>query len=49
VILKFGGISNHRKATPFFLGVILGDYTMGSIWSIIGAGILHAPVYRMFY
>ena len=49
VILKFGGISNHRKATPFFLGVILGDYTMGSIWSIIGAGIFHAPVYRMFY
>lgn len=49
VILKFGGISNHRKAIPFFLGIILGDYTMGSIWSIIGAGILHAPVYRMFY
>lgn len=49
VILKFGSINNHRKAIPFFLGIILGDYTMGSVWSIIGAGILHAPVYRMFY
>jgi len=49
IILKYGGISTHRKAIPFFLGVILGDYTMGSVWSITGAAILHAPVYRMFY
>ncbi|MBD3183072.1 hypothetical protein GF312_12325 [Candidatus Poribacteria bacterium] len=49
VIMKYGGISGHRKAVPFFLGIILGDYAMGSIWSIIGASILHAPVYRMFY
>ncbi len=49
VILKYGGISAHRKAIPFFLGIILGDYAMGSIWSIIGAAILHKPVYRMFY
>ena len=49
VLLKFGGLRTHRNAIPFFMGLILGDYAMGSIWSIIGAAILHAPVYRMFY
>lgn len=49
VLLKFGGLRTHRHAIPFFMGLILGDYAMGSIWSIIGAAILHAPVYRMFY
>lgn len=49
ILLKFGGLKTHRKGLPFFMGLILGDYTMGSIWSIIGAAILHEPVYRMFY
>ncbi len=36
VILKQGGMGMHRKATPFFLGLILGDYVIGSLWAIIG-------------
>lgn len=48
-LLKFGGLKTHRNGIPFFMGLILGDYTMGAIWSIIGAAILHEPVYRMFY
>jgi len=36
IILKQGGMGTHRKATPFFLGLILGDYVIGSIWAIIG-------------
>jgi hypothetical protein len=36
IILKQGGMGMHRKATPFFLGLILGDYVIGSIWAIIG-------------
>ncbi|MGQ9610120.1 MAG: DUF6785 family protein [bacterium] len=36
IILKQGGIGTHRKAIPFFLGLILGDYVIGSIWAIVG-------------
>ena len=35
-IVRYGGITLYRRAVPFFLGLILGDYTMGSLWAIIG-------------
>lgn len=35
IILKYGGIKTHRKAVFFFLGLILGDFTLRSIWSIV--------------
>jgi len=34
--LKFGGAKGYRRAVPFFLGLILGDFIIGSIWSILG-------------
>jgi hypothetical protein len=36
VILKYGGIKGYRRAMYFFLGLILGDYTIGCILNIIG-------------
>ena len=36
VILHAGGMRLHRRALPFFLGLILGDYVIGSIWGILG-------------
>ncbi|MGB9594659.1 MAG: DUF6785 family protein [Candidatus Poribacteria bacterium] len=36
LILKFGGLKMHQKAIPFFLGLILGEFTAGSIWTLIG-------------
>ncbi len=36
ILLRHGGIGMHRKAAPFFLGLILGEFTVGSIWTIIG-------------
>ncbi|RKY05220.1 hypothetical protein DRP77_01650 [Candidatus Poribacteria bacterium] len=36
ILLRQGGLKTHRKAAPFFLGLILGDYVMGSIWAILG-------------
>lgn len=44
VILKRGGLRAHRKATPFFSGLVLGEFIMGSLWSIM-AIVLQRPMY----
>jgi hypothetical protein len=36
MILRHGGLRLHRQVAPLFLGLILGDYVIGSIWAIIG-------------
>ena len=48
VILKQGGLKMHRKAIWFFLGLILGEFVIGSIWSLIGVGV-GRPMYRFLY
>ena len=48
VILRFGGAKRFRQAAPFFLGLILGDYTLGCIWSIIGI-VLKMPTYGVWH
>jgi len=35
IILKYGGLKAHRRAIPFFLGLILGEFVVGSIWMIL--------------
>ncbi len=47
VILRYGGLGPYRRAVPFFLGVILGDYICGSIWSI-AAILTTTPLYNLF-
>lgn len=47
-ILKQGGLKTHRKATPFFMGLILGEFIIGSIWALIGITI-ERPMYRFLY
>jgi hypothetical protein len=34
-ILRYGGLKAHQKAAPFFLGLILGEFTVGSFWSAL--------------
>ena len=36
VTLKHGGLGVHRRFSPFFLGVVLGEFVVGSLWSIYG-------------
>ena len=36
LILRYGGLKSHRRAVPFFLGLILGEFIIGSLWSFIG-------------
>jgi hypothetical protein len=47
ILLKQGGMGMHRKAIPFFLGLILGDYVIGSIWAIVGP-IMGIVNYKIF-
>ncbi|MDQ1327619.1 MAG: hypothetical protein QG641_902 [Candidatus Poribacteria bacterium] len=47
IILRFGGVKRYRQGLPFFIGLLLGDYTIASIWSIIGT-ITGVPMYRVF-
>lgn len=45
-ILRYGGLKAYRRAIPFFAGLILGDYSMGCIWSIISA-VFRVTTYNM--
>lgn len=48
IILKHGGYRAYRKATPFFFGLILGEFTIGTIWTIVGI-ISGRPSYAFWY
>jgi len=47
VILAYGGSRAYRGAIPLFLGFILGQFFMGSLWSVIGI-ILNKSMYTLF-
>lgn len=47
IIMKFGGLRSLRSATPFFLGVILGEYAIGSFWSALSV-ILQRRMYAFW-
>ena len=34
VILRYGGMKLYKAVFPFFLGLILGEFVMGSFWSL---------------
>ena len=42
--LRFGGLSTYRRVLPFFFGLILGEITIGSLWTILGI-VLGIPTY----
>ncbi|MDX1931936.1 MAG: DUF6785 family protein [Capsulimonadales bacterium] len=46
-IVRYLGINAHKKAIPFFLGLILGDYTVGALWSLLGL-LLGTPTYKIY-
>jgi len=48
LILKFGGLRAHRRARPLFVGLVLGEFMMGSIWSWLGI-VLEQPMYRFLF
>ncbi len=46
-VLRFGGREAHRMTTRLMLGVLLGDYVTGSVWSLLGLA-LQMPLYKTF-
>lgn len=42
--LKFRGLRGYRRSIPFFLGLIIGDFVLGSVWATISL-IFHIPMY----
>lgn len=47
IILRYGGLKAHQKAIPFFLGLVLGDYMMGSLWNILSI-VLDTTIYQFY-
>lgn len=47
VVLRYGGVKLYRATVPFFLGLILGDFTIGAIWSLIGC-FASIPTYKIY-
>jgi hypothetical protein len=47
IILRYGGLPAYRRALPFFLGLILGECVLGSLWAIIGIA-LGIPTYSFW-
>ncbi len=33
--LRFGGLRSYRQFLPLAFGIIIGEYTMGAIWSVL--------------
>jgi hypothetical protein len=35
IIIHYGGVRGYQKAAPFFMGLVLGNYVVACIWSLI--------------
>lgn len=46
-ILRYGGLRLYLRALPFFLGIILGECVVGSLWTIVGIA-LNLPSYAFW-
>lgn len=45
--MRYGGLAAYRRFLPFFLGLILGDCVMGSIWALMSL-LLNSRMYNFF-
>ena len=43
-VLRFSGVTGYRRSVPFFLGLIIGDFTLGMVWATVGL-VFRVPVY----
>jgi hypothetical protein len=36
IVLRYAGLRGYRTLLPFFFGLILGDFTVGCLWPLVG-------------
>jgi hypothetical protein len=46
-VLRFGGLRSYKNLMPFFLGLILGEMSVGCMWSLIGI-VFGIPYYNFW-
>ena len=47
IILRYGGLGGFRRSLPFFYGLILGQFMVGSLWNIYGI-LADVPTYQFW-
>jgi len=47
LLLKYGGAKAYKPAVPFFVGLIMGDFMVGSLWNIYGI-VMERQVYHFW-
>lgn len=47
LLLRYGGLARFQQGMAFFLGLMVGEYLVGSLWTLIGMG-LGQKVYGFF-
>ena len=47
LLLKYGGAKAYKPAVPFFVGLIMGDFMVGSFWNLYGI-IMERQVYHFW-
>ena len=47
LILSLNGIGGYRRAIPFFLGLVMGQFVAGSGWCLVGV-VIRRIVYSPF-
>jgi hypothetical protein len=36
LVLRYTGLAGYRRSLPFFIGLIVGEYAVGTAWQLIG-------------
>ncbi len=47
LLLKYGGAKAYKPVVPFFVGLIMGDFMIGSLWNIYGI-VMERQVYHFW-
>ncbi len=47
VILRYWGMRGYRAAMPFFVGLVLGEFAVGGLWSFV-RGVMGVQTYTFF-
>lgn len=47
LLIRYGGMKLHNTFVPFFLGLVLGDFFIGSVWAIVGP-LISTQAYKIF-